>query len=232
MAGKGSWIAPRSGRSSRLDGFPAAAPARRARRTCRRRAGRAAEDGRDYLLSRSSSTSSAESAKNVDLFNFPAVDPAIGPRHRRADRWFAAAMPRRGRAKKVLAYLASPDASAHASHSGEPFSSRPTLSRTRRVHDAQKKSAELVGRQEIAQFWTATPARLASRPSSRPQAFVATRAAGLDPNASRPDNTISSSDGRSPECHHSVTPPGGRKPRTRPSGGVRGPDRPRPCGGC
>jgi len=94
--------------------------------------------------------------EDVDLFNFPVVDPAIGADAIDApiDGFCLAAEPKNeAGAKKFLAYLASPDASAQASNIGEPFISSNTKSDTTKYTTLQKKSAELVGQaKNIAQF--------------------------------------------------------------------------------
>jgi multiple sugar transport system substrate-binding protein len=94
--------------------------------------------------------------EDVELFNFPVVDPAVGADSIDApiDGFCLAAEPKNeAGAKKFLAYLASPDASAQASNIGEPFISSNTGSDTSKYTTLQKKSAELVGQaKNIAQF--------------------------------------------------------------------------------
>jgi multiple sugar transport system substrate-binding protein len=94
--------------------------------------------------------------EDVDLFTFPVVDPAIGADAIDApiDGFCMSAEPKNeAGAKKLLAYLASPDASAQASAIGEPFISSNTRSDTSKYTTLQKKSAELVGQaKNIAQF--------------------------------------------------------------------------------
>ncbi|HET6531194.1 MAG TPA: ABC transporter substrate-binding protein [Actinoplanes sp.] len=94
--------------------------------------------------------------EDVDLLNFPAVDPAIGADAIDApiDGFCMSAEPKNEvGAKKLLKYLASPDASAQASNIGEPFISSNSKSDTSKYTTLQKKSAELVGSaKNIAQF--------------------------------------------------------------------------------
>jgi multiple sugar transport system substrate-binding protein len=94
--------------------------------------------------------------EDVDLFTFPVIDPAIGADAIDApiDGFCMSAKPKNeAGAKKLLAYLASPDASAQASALGEPFISSNTNSDTSKYTTLQKKSAELVGQaKNIAQF--------------------------------------------------------------------------------
>jgi len=94
--------------------------------------------------------------EDVDLFNFPVVDPAIGADAIDApiDGFCMSAEPKNeAGAKLLLKYLASPDASAQASSIGEPFISSNTGSDTSKYTTLQKTSAELVGKaKNIAQF--------------------------------------------------------------------------------
>ena len=94
--------------------------------------------------------------EDVDLFNFPVIDPAIGADAIDApiDGFCMSAEPKNeAGAKLFLAYLASPDASAQASSIGEPFISSNTGSDTSKYTTLQKTSAELVGKaKNIAQF--------------------------------------------------------------------------------
>ncbi len=94
--------------------------------------------------------------EDVDLFTFPVIDPAIGADAIDApiDGFCMSAEPKNeAGAKKLLAYLASPEASAQASNLGEPFISSNTKSDTSKYTTLQKKSAELVGQaKNIAQF--------------------------------------------------------------------------------
>jgi multiple sugar transport system substrate-binding protein len=94
--------------------------------------------------------------EDIDLFTFPVVDPAVGADAIDApiDGFCMSAKPKNeAGAKKLLAYLASPDASAQASAIGEPFISSNTNSDTSKYTTLQKKSAELVGQaKNIAQF--------------------------------------------------------------------------------
>jgi multiple sugar transport system substrate-binding protein len=94
--------------------------------------------------------------EDVELFNFPVVDPAIGADAIDApiDGFCMSAEPKNeAGAKLFLTYLASPDASAQASSIGEPFISSNTGSDTSKYTTLQKTSAELVGKaKNIAQF--------------------------------------------------------------------------------
>jgi multiple sugar transport system substrate-binding protein len=94
--------------------------------------------------------------EDVELFNFPVVDPAIGADAIDApiDGFCMSAEPKNeAGAKLFLKYLASPDASAQASSIGEPFISSNTGSDTSKYTTLQKTSAELVGKaKNIAQF--------------------------------------------------------------------------------
>jgi multiple sugar transport system substrate-binding protein len=94
--------------------------------------------------------------EDIDLFTFPVIDPAVGADALDApiDGFCMSAEPKNeAGAKKLLAYLASPDASAQASALGEPFISSNTKSDTSKYTTLQKKSAELVGQaKNIAQF--------------------------------------------------------------------------------
>jgi multiple sugar transport system substrate-binding protein len=94
--------------------------------------------------------------EDVDLFNFPVVDPAVGQDAIDApiDGFCMSAKPKNeAGAKKLLKYLASPYASAQASSIGEPFISSNSKSDTSKYTTLQKKSAELVGSaKNIAQF--------------------------------------------------------------------------------
>jgi multiple sugar transport system substrate-binding protein len=94
--------------------------------------------------------------EDVDLFTFPEVDPAIGVDAIDApiDGFCMSAEPKNeAGAKKLLKYLASPDASAQAANIGEPFISSNSNADTAKYTTLQKKSAELVGSaKNIAQF--------------------------------------------------------------------------------
>ncbi len=94
--------------------------------------------------------------EDVDLFTFPAIDPAVGSDAIDApiDGFCMSAKPdNEAGAKKLLAYLASPNAAAEASKLGEPFISSNTKADTSAYSTLQKKSAELVGSaKNIAQF--------------------------------------------------------------------------------
>ncbi|GIF64577.1 ABC transporter substrate-binding protein [Asanoa ishikariensis] len=94
--------------------------------------------------------------EDVDLFTFPAIDPAVGSDAIDApiDGFCMSAKPKNGAgAKKLLAYLAAPEAAAEASKLGEPFISSNTKADTSSYTTIQKKSAELVGNaKNIAQF--------------------------------------------------------------------------------
>jgi multiple sugar transport system substrate-binding protein len=94
--------------------------------------------------------------EDVDLFNFPEVDSAVGVDAIDApiDGFCMSAKPKnKDGAKLLLKYLASPDASAQASSIGEPFISSNKGSDTAKYTTLQKKSAELVGQaKNIAQF--------------------------------------------------------------------------------
>ncbi|HEV7713905.1 MAG TPA: ABC transporter substrate-binding protein [Asanoa sp.] len=94
--------------------------------------------------------------EDVDLFTFPAIDPSIGADAIDApiDGFCMSAKPKnKAGAKKLLAYLASPDAATAASKLGEPFISSNTKADTSSYTAIQKKSAELVGSaKNIAQF--------------------------------------------------------------------------------
>ncbi|GIF72821.1 ABC transporter substrate-binding protein [Asanoa siamensis] len=94
--------------------------------------------------------------EDVDLFTFPAIDPAVGADAIDApiDGFCMSAEPKNaGGAKKLLAYLASVDAAAQASRLGEPFISSNSKADTSSYTTIQKKSAELVGSaKNIAQF--------------------------------------------------------------------------------
>jgi multiple sugar transport system substrate-binding protein len=94
--------------------------------------------------------------EDVDLFTFPTVDPAIGSDAIDApiDGFCMSAEPKNeSGAKKLLAYLAGPDAAAEASKLGEPFISSNSKADTSAYSTLQKKSAELVGAaKNIAQF--------------------------------------------------------------------------------
>jgi multiple sugar transport system substrate-binding protein len=94
--------------------------------------------------------------EDVDLFNFPAIDPAVGADAIDApiDGFCMSAEPKNeAGAKKFLKYLASPDASTQASNIGEPFISSNANADTSKYTTLQKTSAELVGSaKNIAQF--------------------------------------------------------------------------------
>ena len=94
--------------------------------------------------------------EDVDLFTFPVVDPAIGADAIDApiDGFCMSAKPKNeAGAKKLLTYLASPDASAQASNIGEPFIASNSKADTAKYTTLQKKSAELVSSaKNIAQF--------------------------------------------------------------------------------
>lgn len=94
--------------------------------------------------------------EDVDLFTFPTIDSAIGSDAIDApiDGFCMSAKPdNKVGAKKLLAYLAGPDAAAEASKLGEPFISSNTKADTSAYSTLQKKSAELVGSaKNIAQF--------------------------------------------------------------------------------
>jgi multiple sugar transport system substrate-binding protein len=94
--------------------------------------------------------------EDVDLFNFPVVDQAVGADAIDApiDGFCMSAEPENeAGAKKLLAYLASPDAAAQASNIGEPFISSNANADTAKYTTLQKKSVELVGQaKNIAQF--------------------------------------------------------------------------------
>jgi multiple sugar transport system substrate-binding protein len=94
--------------------------------------------------------------EDVDLFNFPVIDPAIGADAIDApiDGFCMSAEPKnKAGAKKLLKYLASPDAAAQASNIGEPFIASNSNADTAKYTTLQKKSAELVSSaKDIAQF--------------------------------------------------------------------------------
>jgi multiple sugar transport system substrate-binding protein len=94
--------------------------------------------------------------EDIDLFNFPEIDSKIGAGAIDApiDGFCMAAKPKnKAGAKKLLAYLASPDASLQASNLGEPFIASNSKADTSKYTTLQKKSAELVGQaKNIAQF--------------------------------------------------------------------------------
>jgi multiple sugar transport system substrate-binding protein len=94
--------------------------------------------------------------EDVELFNFPEIDPAVGADAIDApiDGFCMSAEPKNeAGAKKFLKYLASPDASTQASNIGEPFISSNSNADTSKYTTLQKTSAELVGSaKNIAQF--------------------------------------------------------------------------------
>lgn len=97
-----------------------------------------------------------EEREDVDLFTFPEIDSNVGAGAIDApiDGFCMAEDPENeAGAKKLLAYLASPDASAAASALGEPFISSNSESATDAYTPIQVKSAELVSSADnIAQF--------------------------------------------------------------------------------
>ena len=99
----------------------------------------------------------AERARRRRPVHLPGGRPGDrGGRDRRADRRLLHERPKpknEAGAKKLLNYLASPDASAQASSIGEPFIASNTSADTAKYTTLQKKSAELVGKaKNIAQF--------------------------------------------------------------------------------
>ncbi|MDP9396132.1 MAG: ABC transporter substrate-binding protein [Actinomycetota bacterium] len=93
---------------------------------------------------------------DLDFFTFPEVDPAIGADAIDApiDGFCMSAEPKNeGGAKKLLAYLASPQAADAASALGEPFIAANEKADTSKYSTIQEKSKELVGQaKNIAQF--------------------------------------------------------------------------------
>ncbi|GIJ67656.1 ABC transporter substrate-binding protein [Virgisporangium ochraceum] len=94
--------------------------------------------------------------EDIDLFNFPEIDSKVGAGAIDApiDGFCMAAKPKnKAGAKKLLKYLASPDASLQASNLGEPFIASNSKADTAKYTTLQKKSAELVSQaKNIAQF--------------------------------------------------------------------------------